>query len=505
MSSYAADPTDAYPDRDGPRTYGGYRAETSPGLFSLGTLGTVFLFVAFIVVLLVWQTAGLGPGLLAFAVSAAMLAALLIRDRNRRNLLTRAGAGIGWLRTRRAGAHLYRSGPLSHHAWGTHPLPGLAADTALHEFTDSYGRPVALLHWRSTGDLTVVLRAEPEGQALVDEDQIDNWVANYALWLAGLADEPGLVGATVIIETAEDSGTRMRTRIAARADPRAHPIPLAALREAADTFPVGTPSVTAWVTLTYTGDGKADVTAAGRDLATRVAGLAAGLSDTGAGAAGPVPAQDLCEQMLIIFDPDKQAVVDAARAAGTPLDLSWDDIGPVAADAYRDHYRHNRAASVTWEMTTPPRGVHLSSILTPLLAPRRGLRKRVALHYQVVPPWRAARTVDAGVRAAEFKVSQSKKPSARAVTELRAARQTADEEAHGAALLQVAMTVTVTDPDGPADLKPLTSSIDNVSASARVRLRIQGGSQDSAFLSATPVGVVYPRHLRTPAQLRTAL
>jgi hypothetical protein len=64
---------------------------------------------------------------------------------------------------------------------------------------DAYGRPFAVLchPWAS-----VVLTTAPDGAALVDTDQVDNGEAHWGAWLAALATEPGLVGASVIVDAA---------------------------------------------------------------------------------------------------------------------------------------------------------------------------------------------------------------------------------------------------------------------------------------------------------------
>ena len=74
----------------------------------------------------------------------------------------------------------------------------------------------------------------------------------------------------------------------------------------------------------------------------------------------------------------------------------------------------------------------------------------------------------------------------------------------GAGLLNFGMLVTATviDAAHEADAK---AAIDNLSATARLRLRIVHGSQDSAFAAALPLGLVLPRHLRIPSEVREQL
>jgi hypothetical protein len=156
-------------------------------------------------------------------------------------------------------------------------------------------------------------------------------------------------------------------------------------------------------------------------------------------------------------------------------------------------------------MSTAPRGNVPSNILTRLLAPHRDIaRKRVTLLYRPIDAGRAAAIVDADASAASFNLTSRDRPNARNVAGVRAALATAEEEASGAGLLNFGMlvTATVTDVDRVADAK---AAIDNLSATARLRLRPVYGSQDSAFAAALPLGLVLPKHLQLPATIREQL
>ncbi|GAB2705834.1 hypothetical protein BKA24_000521 [Microbacterium marinum] len=105
---------------------------------------------------------------------------------------------------------------------------------------------------------------------------------------------------------------------------------------------------------------------------------------------------------------------------------------------------------------------------------------------------------------APFNLASSDKPTARNLTSARAAVATAAEEAAGAGLIQFGMLVTATvlDASQEADAK---AAIDNLSATARLRLRLVHGSQDSAFAAALPLGLVLPKHLQVPNEVREQL
>lgn len=496
--------------RRAPRTYGNWRRPTSPGILGLGSIGTALLLAGLILVVIMVMIAGLLEAVIVAGVLGVVLLAVLTKDAHGKNIISRGAARIAWWSARSRGTHLYRSGPLGRALWGTYQLPGLAAPTRLSEHTDSYGRPFALLYTPATGSYSIVIGTEPDGAALVDQEQIDTWVANWGHWLANLGDEPGVEAASVTIETAPDSGTRLRREVQTNIDENAPAFAREMLREVVDHYPAGSSTVTAYVAITFSaaqrlGGRKRTPEEMGRELAARLPGLTAGLQATGAGAARPLSAQELCEVIRIAYDPAAAVLIDEARAAGETPELTWPDVGPAAAQASWGGYRHDSAYSVTWAMTQAPRGNVQSGVLARLLAPHRDIaRKRVTLLYRPIDAARAAAIVEADLRAAEFRMTSTSKPAARDSLAVRAAAATASEEAAGAGLVNFGLLVTATVSD-LSKVADAHAAIDNLAATARLRLRPVYGSQDSAFAAALPLGLVLPKHIRVPTELREKL
>lgn len=494
----------------GPRTYGNWRKPTSSGLFGLGSVGTSIMLGGLILSVLVTMAAGLLRGLITFAVLAVVLSTILMRDRHGKSLLDRGLARVAWGSATRRGAHLYRSGPLGFALWGTHQLPGLAAQLRLSEHEDSYGRRFALIYAPTTRTYTVVLATEPDGASLVDPEQVDIWVADWGHWLANLSDEPGMEACSVTIETAPDTGNRLRQEVTSSIDPGAPAFAREMLREVVDLYPAGSSVIKAYVTLTFsavsgaTGKRRTD-TEMGRDLGARLPGLTGSLSSTGAGAARALDGAGLCEVVRVAYNPGVASLVDEVHADGIDNGLDWSDVGPAATEAEWEGYRHDDAYSVTWSMTTAPRGNVQSSVLARLLAPHREVaRKRVTLLYRPIDAARAAAIVESDLRSAQFVATSSSKPSARAVLATRSAAATASEEASGAGLVNFGMLVTATVLDD-SRVSEAKAAIDNLAATARLRLRPVYGAQASAFAAALPLGLILPKHLKVPAAMRNRL
>ena len=176
---------------------------------------------------------------------------------------------------------MYESGPAGRVPTGRFSLPGILAPTVLVETEDGYGRRVGVIHHRSTGRATVVIETEPDGAALVDQEDQDRRVASWGAWHAQLAEEPGLLACTVTIETAPATASRLRDTMGRRIDPRAPPLAKEIVAEVvAARRRRGAADITGYIALTYA------IRRAGRrrsiedtavEIASRLPGLTHGL------------------------------------------------------------------------------------------------------------------------------------------------------------------------------------------------------------------------------------
>lgn len=476
-------------------------------MWSLGWLGTALLLGGLVAVIVTMAVAGLLPAVGLLLALAVVFGLMLWPDKHHRNGLQRIAHRAAHWGGDVTGANLYRSGPLA--TFGTHRLPGLLAASTLTEWEYAPGRRFALLHVPSSGDYSVTFTCSPDGAALVDQAQVNAWVAEWGGVLASYADEPGLIAAQVVIETTPGTGSRVRRHVERRADPDAPEVARAMLEEVVARGGQGSAQARTWVSLTFSGrdlDGKGRKAAAvAADLATRLPDLAGALAGTGAGTARPVTAQELCEVVLCAYDPSMRELLEDARDAGESTDLSWTEVGPAGHHAQWDRYRHGPAWSVTYGMSNPPHGEVFSTVLARLLAPHPDVTtKRVAICYRPIETGRAALVAEADKRSAKFRVASARVPSARAEGQLIATTRNAEHEARGAGLLNFAIMTTAT-VGGEQQLPAAGQAMKNLHSSARLTMRVQEGGQASAFAATLPLGLVLSRHLAVPAELRAAL
>jgi hypothetical protein len=376
------------------------------------------------------------------------------------------------------------------------------------EGRDAYDQPFGVLHYRSRNLYTIVLGCEPDGGSLVDPDQIDNWVASWGHWLARLSHEPGLRGASVVVETAPDTGTRLANEILPRITPDAPPAARAVMEEVVGRYPTASSEMHTYLALTYgmpSGQKRKteDLIA---DLGVRIPGLLEGVVSAGGGPASPLSAERIAEVVRVAYDPAVAGDVLEARAVHGGTGLDWDDAGPSASVEKVNAYQHDSAVSRTWMLTLAPRGSVRAQVLRGLLEDAPGTRrKRVALLYRPIDPATSARIVEADRRAAQFMATSRRGlVQARAANEVRAAEQSAVEEATGAGLVEFSLMVTVT-VDSDAELEDANVMVRNLLAGARLLMRPADRMQAAAFSCTLPVGILPWEHTLVPRELKEAL
>lgn len=493
--------------------YGNLSAPGMQGLFGipLPVFGAALL--ALVVTLFLMVLAEWWIGLIAGVVCAALLAPAAIRVAHDRTLYQRAGLAVTGSRARSTGRNRLVAGPAGRSPDGTFRLPGIAVQSEVKDYQTAFGMPFAVVAVPSTDHYSVVLEAHPTGDDVVDQNVIDAQVAQWGAWLTLLGQEQSIVGAAVTVETSVDSGLRMRRNVLTPVNDHASAFGKAVASEVAEGFGANTPAISTRVTITFSGkaEGKrrprAEVI---EDIANRLPELMDGLGSTGAGShVRPSTSQDLTDYVRAAYDPSVASEIELARA-GEGTGLSWTDAGPAYHEVEYDHYLHDRAVSVVWTLGGVPRGVFYDTSLKQLLSPdARVARKRVTLLYRPIPATRTASMVDRKERNATMVSGAGRTKRGANTVVMKAAQQTANEEAAGAGLALFGMVVTATALNGGGDLTRATSEdlraarqmIASQSSKARLKLRVALNSSDSAFVAGLPLGLVLPEHTRIPASV----
>lgn len=501
--------------------YGNFRPTRRAGLFGIPLLALVGLLVAGAVGFAMLLARQWATALVWTACVVVATLPLLRRNAHDRNLYQVIGARLSFAAARRAGTTVYLAGGAGHAPDGQCRLPGLLAASRLGEFHDAYGQPFALLHVPATHHYSVVLEAQPADHRLLDDDVVDQQVAMWGGWLADLGNNPSIEGASVTVESAPDSGLRLRRNIASQLVEDAPDFAAATLAEIAETFPSTTAQVTTRITVTWSAipawESRERVGARRRkprprstqEMATEIGNLLpaiiAGLKVAGAGTSvRAMRAQDIVDATRVAYDPRVALAVEEARSHGG-TGLRWSEAGPTGAVESWDSYRHDYGWSRTWYMSAPHRGSFPAEALSRLLSPHRDIaRKRVTILYRPEPPVRAAEIVDRAYLDATSEAAQKSRSTARDRRAIRVAERTAEEEAAGASLLRFSVVVTATVLD-PEQLPLASTTVEGLAAAPRLRLRVAVGNQAAAFAAGLPLGLVLPKHLMLTPELRDQL
>lgn len=409
----------------------------------------------------------------------------------------------------RSGRNLVRQGAVGHVPDGSCRLPGVAAATRLETHYDVHGREFGLIVWEKADLYSVVMQCSPVGFSGVDKRVKDDMVAQWAGWLGTLNTIEEIVGASVVVETVPDSGQRLsRALDRGRADestvPAASRVVVEQIR---DSYRVGSPELSCRITLTLSGRGDQDGSVRGAaEIAEQVGDLLPSwtsmLAGTGAGTSvRPCSSAEITDQARVAFDPSVAEIVEEVRLTGQSTGIDWADAGPVFATNTRDTYVHETAMSRTWQMLKPPQAAFFAESLQSLLSPHKDIaRKRVTLLFRPETPAASAAAADNEIKKATFKATSGRRAKAGAKAQLEAAELTAKQEALGSPLIRVSMLITVTAFDADEMRRASRAIRSGLSGQARIALRLPRGSQDLAFLTALPLGLVPQVHIRPPAR-----
>jgi hypothetical protein len=486
--------TAAPPNPPQQRAYGNWRRGASAGLFGLGTMGTVAMFVVALLSVLMLAVS-IVAGLITALLGALVLVPLAVRVNGRTGLQVMA-ARIAWWRGRSRRQHLYQSGVASPVTLA-HQLPGILARSEIYEVETGRSGRIGVVVVPQSRHYTVTLRCSPEGMDLVDQSAVDARVAHLAAWLSSLSREPGLVQAAVTVETTPDPGTLLAAEVGSTMTDDAPDLARQVLEEVVRTYPAGSATVETRVSLTYTvppGRRALSHEDMCREVAARLPNLHSGLSAAGAGGVNPMTPRSLAAAVRAAYDP--AVALDLARMPNA--EVSWEQAGPVAARESWDFYRHDSGVSRTWGMVEAPRGVTFSNTFSRLTDPDPSLlRKRVALIYRPYTPAESAKLVESDKRDARFNATKKSQATARDMADLSAAEQAAQEEASGAGVTRFTLLVTATVAD-VAHLDEATRIIDSRAAEARLTLRPMYGAQAATFAASLPAGIVLPTHATVP-------
>lgn len=492
-----------------PNVYGNLTVPRRSGLLGL-SFGTSVALVPIVLMMILLMAFGyMLAAIILVAATAVAIVLSKITQKENRSLYGRIMLRFMQRRKEKAQQHLYIAGPTGKGTPdGATRLPGLMARSELSEHVDSFGEPFGLIRLSGNGvhNYSVVMETHPNGEALIDRDEMERRVAMWGGWLGQRGSDEGIRGASVTIESAPDSGLRLNRLLRENRTEESTEFSRAVTDQIQDTFQNGAPQLVARVTVTFSGkrlDGRAGdrgTTEMAEDIGNRLPTIRAGLSGTGAGAVRACTAQQITDFTRIAYDPTVATTVEEMQNDGG-TGLRWEDAGPAFARDDFEQYRHDRAVSKSWTMWEGPSGHYTADSLKRVLKPASGvLRKRVTLLYRPIATDKTTSLVQQEQNDARFANSQTHN-NARARQRLAAANKTASEEAQGAGLTRFGVVLTITSKNSE-DFRRWDREVPGLFARARLRVRPALANQAVTFQAGLPLGLVLPDHMLIPDEIR---
>jgi len=491
-------------------TYGNLRPPRRPGVLGMGMAASVLVGVAAVIVVINLMAFGLIAAGVAFLVAVVVLTPMIAHGPDGHSGYQRLLGGVVFGSAAKAGRNVYLAGATGQTPDGRTRLPGLLAQSEVVEAVDAYGEGYGVIVTPGVDHYSVTMQSEASGNDLVDQSVTDSAVAHWGGWIAQLGQEPDVLAAAVTIETAPDPGTRLVRMVKRHTQESAPEFSAATLDEITTRYPAASSTTTTRIALTFSSRPRQGEDRRSQEdmlayLGRRLPGFRAGLRSTGAGTTvRMMSAADLTDAVRVCYDPSVAQLVEEQRAQGG-TGLAWSEAGPAFAHDLPEHYAHDGAFSIVWQMRDAPPGVFYDHSLKSLLAPHPDIaRKRVTLIYRPQSAESARRMVERDVRDARTQATARSRPQAHDATMLRAASKAAEEEAQGAGLVRFGIIVTATVTDEAA-LPRAASTISMLTAPTKLRLRLARYNQAASFAAGLPLGLVLPAHLALPEWARDTL
>jgi hypothetical protein len=494
--------SDGSPPPPGSADFGNWQKAATIGLFGMNPV------ISFAGLGLVVGAGGMMMFLGPLAAGVYLLIALMLYvplavKIEGKSVFARLVRRSSFLRTRRRRETAYLGGPLSPQPQGRLRLPGLLAASRLYSATDAYGEQFGFLRIPLTNSYPVIVRANADGDALVDAATVDTMIGTWSGFLQTLPQWPDIKALSVTIESVPDPGhkianevDRMRTEDAA-----VSPFTEAVFGELRDAAGVGSAAQHTWLSLVFDG-GRGKDRRGGEEMATEIGtqmpDIVGALNGTGAGAAVAMRPAEVAQLAWAAFHPAEAGDLDDLAGSDEPVDLDWESAGPVSAEEMWDRYQHDSGVSVSFVMEAAPRGSVKETVLKRLLEPHPHLpRKRVTLYYRPLDPAAAAQWAD---RQRNIVATNHGQRAAARESSTTQAAANARDEARGAAVLRFAVitTITVTDEE---HLRRAIKAIRNLHAGARLVMSRAYGQQAAAFSAGLGLGVMLPDHITLPKVL----
>lgn len=428
------------------------------------------------------------PATLLISVPATLVVAgLAAARRHGMPALSYYWARMAWRRAARADATAYRRVMLPQPY--ALDLPGVGASSTLIRAHDpTSGKPVGVVHDRSTGYMTMATLLAPGGSLMAPTQAVQSNIRTWSSVLDAMATDAQIKGASVTIQITPGAGDALGDDVAQRKQAHAPHLAQATIDELVRTTPQATASVAPWMSVTVDPTNVVNPPLELADQVGETIRVVDSLDLSGTGTDIHRRATDIDMRRLVrsAYDPDNFHARDEELA-----ELTWSECGPQAADDGWEEYAHDGGISTSWVLREMPRRPIPYSVLLPLLSPGR-FQRRITLAYRVLDPLEGDAVLEREISAAEQRSAATEQVKGRAKWSQKAdharAEAAAAQAASGSQVVDWTLMVTAT-ARNISDLPAARQELERALKSTRgIRMRPAYGAQAAVFAAGLPLG-----------------
>jgi hypothetical protein len=387
-------------------------------------------------------------------------------------------------------------------------LPGMLAGLEEIPGVDGTGEEYVLLEHRGETRaplLAATFSCDPDGTALLPQDQIDSQVSAFGGWIVTLSQDTAIEGAVIVVDSAQESTEPLVAKIDSEVSSAAPLVAQRQLMEGARALSGTYADVEVFASVVWNAKELADdVEDAAAEIGAKLPQHRADLAAAGAGSPVLTTSQDLARAVRVAYRPDRAREFGSDDLAGLTFRMKVTEAGP---DEFDDSARricyHDGVASMTAMMVAPPMMHITEDYLNRLFKPNgKFLRKRTAVFYRPLTPGAAVKAAKKLRDGARRSATAKGQPSEFDQYRQELAKATERDLVTGASMTAFAIEVTVTFEPTKRGIRDATQELKNILEGTGISYRFVETDTAAGFHSTLPLGML-PWAYATVAQTIT--
>lgn len=437
--------------------------------------------------------AGLWSLLLGLIVTVIFFVPFGSKDAGR-TIVARLYDRIGSTNRTFAGGSQYRTGIFSNLPAGQlNALPGALSNVDEIDGIDGTGMPYTLLHHKSAKLLAATMSCVPDGTDMLPQETINNQVSTFGGWIAGLSRDDAIAGATITVDGSYSSKEPLVAKLESEQASWAPQVALDHFNEATMLLPDKFTQTSVHASVVW---GVKNLGATVEDAVAEVASKLPTHRDLLYASGGGLPvtatSEELAKIVQIAYNPYRATEYGTEGLLGLENPMKLSEAGPQYFDDFPGRIAlHDGVASITAQMTIPPR-IHITdTTFKELFAPQeKFLRKRVTIFYRPLGTDQAISKAEQLRRNTNVTATSKAQQSSFDQHKVDLAKKTETDLVAGASMTCFALMVTVTFEPNQQAYREAKHKLQTLLGATNLGYRWVDHGASAAFHSTLPLGIL---------------